>query len=134
MVFQKMRVSQEANSFFDSGQYLLADSAYALSMNCIPAYKSPAANIPINTEFNYCIAKARRDMQDIIQWVNACVTLHNMLAQLGDAWEEMESYSGLNGPQRPSKVSTASEAKDLQSQVQAYCIEVNYANGTLPIV
>jgi hypothetical protein len=122
------------------GQYLLADSVYALSMNCIPAYKSPEANIPINTKFNYCIAKAqvrnkhtigilkgrwasirelrlalqtKRDMQNIIQWVNACVTLHNMLAKLGDAWEEMESNSGLNGPQSPSKGSTALEAKDL---------------------
>jgi hypothetical protein len=46
----------------------------------------------------------------------------------------MESNSGLNGPQSPSKGSTALEAKDLWLQVQAYCIEVNYANGTLPIV
>jgi hypothetical protein len=110
-------------------------------MTCFPAYKSPAANIPINIKFNYCIAKAqvrkkrtigilkgrwvslqelrlalqtKRDMQNIIQWVNACFTLHNMLAQLGNAGEEMEIDSGLNGPQRPTKVSTALEAKDLQ--------------------
>ena len=178
MVFQQMRVARDANQLFDSGeglcfsmiiptlklevfplgQYLLANPAYALLLNCIPAYKAPASNIPINTEFNYCIAKARvrnehtigimkgrwallqelrlslqtkRDMQQIIQWVNACVTLHNMLAQLGNAWDEMETNTGLNGPQHHTKVATACGAEDHWAQAQARCIEINYANGIL---
>ena len=142
------------------GQFLLADSAYALSTTCIPAYKAPAANIPVNTEFNYCIAKSRvrnehtigilkgrwallqqlrlalhtpRDMRHIIRWVNACVTLHNMLAQLGDAWEEIQQDEGLNGPQPLSPATPSDRAENLRGIVQEKCIRLNYANGTLPI-
>ena len=98
------------------GQYLLADSAYELSDTLIPAYKAPAANLPRNTEFNHCIAKARvrnehaigilksrfaslremrlhlyrkSDMLHYIKWIYACTILHNMLANLGDSWHKL---------------------------------------------
>ena len=98
------------------GQYLLADLAYELSETLIPAYKAPAANLPQNTEFNHCIAKAcvrnehaigilksrfaslremrlhlyrKSDMLHYIKWIYACTILHNMLANLGDSWDEL---------------------------------------------
>ena len=37
---------------------LLTDSAYELSLTLITAYKSPAARILTNIEFEYCLAKA----------------------------------------------------------------------------
>ncbi|KNZ60420.1 uncharacterized protein VP01_1557g4 [Puccinia sorghi] len=56
------------------------------------------------------------DMQHIKRLVNACVTLHNMIAQL-DAWDDIKDEFG---------------AEELQGIVQAKCIELNYANGSLP--
>ncbi|KAA1088064.1 hypothetical protein PGTUg99_025542 [Puccinia graminis f. sp. tritici] len=54
-----MQLHLNPSNYFDEGQYLLADSAYELSHTVIPAYKVPAANITINSQFNYCLAKAR---------------------------------------------------------------------------
>lgn len=115
-VFKRMDVYMDPHNHFSPGQYLLADSAYALTMTCIPAYKAPAANLPDNRDFNYCLARSRvrnehcigvlksrwgslremrqqiRTIQDLchlIEWAAACCVLHNMLAQLGDSWERM---------------------------------------------
>ena len=115
-VFKWMAQYKKPHKYFSPGEYLLADSAYGLSMTCIPAYKAPAANHPDNASFNYCLARSRvhnehcigvlksrwgslREMRQQIQnveeydhlleWVVSCCILHNMLAYLGDAWEEM---------------------------------------------
>ncbi|PLW26926.1 hypothetical protein PCASD_23851 [Puccinia coronata f. sp. avenae] len=144
---------------FDAGQYLLADSAYALSMTCIPAYKAPTANIPVNTKFNYCIAKSRvwnehtigilkgrwaslqqlrlalnnkKDMKEIIRWISACVILHNLLAHLGDAWEDLDDEIG-SPEQQSSSESISASSEDFCDNVQEKCIQYNYAVGTLPI-
>jgi hypothetical protein len=78
--------------------------------------------------------QTKSDMQHIIQWINTCVTLHNMIVRLGDAWEEMARDSRLDGPQHLTEHLTPSAAEDIPSQVQACCIEINCANDTLPIV
>jgi hypothetical protein len=111
-VFKKMALFKTPESFLSPGEYLLADSAYAVSRTCIPAYKAPAANLQDNTDFNYCLAKSRvrvehcigilksrwsslremrqqlrskKEMNILTSWVAACCILHNMLAKLGDA-------------------------------------------------
>jgi hypothetical protein len=144
---------------FSLGQYLLADFAYALSMTCIPAYKAPTANIPVNTEFNYCIAKSciwnehtigilkgrwaslqqlrlalnnKKDMKEIIRWISACVILHNLLAHLGNAWEDLDDKLG-SPKQQSSSESISASSKDFCNKVQEKCIQYNYAVGTLPI-
>ncbi|POW06436.1 hypothetical protein PSTT_08985 [Puccinia striiformis] len=58
-VYKRMQLHVNSSEYFDEGQYLLADSAYELTNTVIPSYKSPASNSSINTEFNYCVAKAR---------------------------------------------------------------------------
>ncbi|KNE96630.1 hypothetical protein PSHT_01818 [Puccinia striiformis] len=35
-------------------------------------------------------------MKRVKQWILACITLHNMLAQLGDAWGELASSINSN--------------------------------------
>ncbi|KNZ52858.1 hypothetical protein VP01_3425g1 [Puccinia sorghi] len=58
-----------------SGHYLLVDPAYEISTALIPAYKSPAANFPICSEFNYFLAKVpthywhvEGKMQEYMTW------------------------------------------------------------------
>ncbi|KAA1103965.1 hypothetical protein PGT21_006204 [Puccinia graminis f. sp. tritici] len=53
-----MQLHQNPSQFFDQGQYLLADSGYDLTRTIIPAYKAPATEVHIITNFNYCLAKA----------------------------------------------------------------------------
>ncbi|PLW33316.1 hypothetical protein PCASD_15530 [Puccinia coronata f. sp. avenae] len=155
-----MKVCTELEKYFDEGQYLLADSAYALSSICIPAYKAPTANIPANTEFNYCIAKSRVrnehtigilkgqwsslrelclalttawDMRQIIRWINGCVTLHNMLACLGDSWDDMAADVLPAGGTTNKTESNIVLEEEFCAVVQGKCLEVNYAQGILPI-
>ncbi|PLW54586.1 hypothetical protein PCANC_04234 [Puccinia coronata f. sp. avenae] len=158
-VFKKMSIHRDSGAYFDPGQYLLADSAYALSTTCIPAYKAPTANIPVNTEFNFCIARSRvrnehtigilkgrwaslqhlrlalnsrKDMKQIIRWINACIILHNLLSQLGDAWDEL--HDDMNNANQPSGLESASNcAEELRNKIQEKCIEFHYNVGTLPI-
>ncbi|EFP75138.1 uncharacterized protein PGTG_01731 [Puccinia graminis f. sp. tritici CRL 75-36-700-3] len=159
MVFKRMMVHKEPALFFDPGQYLIADSAYELGLHCIPAYKAPAAYIQENTEFNYCLARSRvrnehtigilkgrwaslqhlrlaiqkpSDMMEIIRWVNCCVTLHNMLAHLGDAWDSLEQ-STEDGPATAARGSPEDTAKEHRELVQAHCLEKNYLLGVLPM-
>ncbi|EFP91044.2 uncharacterized protein PGTG_17316 [Puccinia graminis f. sp. tritici CRL 75-36-700-3] len=158
MVFKKMAVHRDPGGFFDPGQYLIADSAYELGLHCIPAYKAPAAYVLENTEFNYCLARSRvrnehtigilkgcwaslqqlrlaiqkpSDMMEIIRWVNCCVTLHNMLAHLGDAWDHLDPSIDEAGPGRD--VSHEDTARGFRDIVQVKCLEVNHSLGVLPI-
>jgi hypothetical protein len=142
-----------------AGQYLIADSAYELGVHCIPAYKAPAAYIKENTEFNYCLARSRvrnehtigilkgrwaslqhlrlaiqkqSDMMEVIRWVNCCITLHNMLAHLGDAWEGMDP-SVSDTSSIDSRSETQDSAKSHRDGVQAQCLATNYELGVLPM-
>ncbi|KAF9201608.1 hypothetical protein BGZ59_002617, partial [Podila verticillata] len=58
-VFKRMAVYAYPNSHFSEREYLLSDSAYQLTMNCIPAYRTSTLAIERNELFNTCIAKAR---------------------------------------------------------------------------
>jgi hypothetical protein len=58
-VFKRMNVYKFPEAHFSPGEYLLADSAYGLTLQCIPAFKAPATNDPNNTEFNFYLAKSR---------------------------------------------------------------------------
>ena len=146
--------------FFVSGQYLLADSAYELSPHVIPAYKAPASNLQINSDFNYCLAKSRvrnehtigilksrwaslqemrlhlyrqSDMREFVSWLYSCIVLHNMLAQLGDQWSELfsdEHSSDQNNSNDTANVSNSAEA--FRAKITKQCVEFNYQKGVLP--
>ncbi|MBW0588273.1 hypothetical protein O181_127988, partial [Austropuccinia psidii MF-1] len=40
-------------------QYLLLDSAYPLTDHLLPAFKAPASNLQINSDFNFCLGKSQ---------------------------------------------------------------------------
>ena len=80
-------------------------------MNCIPAYKAPAADLPENTAFKFYLACSRvrnehcigvfkgrwqslkelrhhiqgdDNMEHLCYWVLACAVLHNIMAKIND--------------------------------------------------
>ncbi|EFP80235.2 uncharacterized protein PGTG_06191 [Puccinia graminis f. sp. tritici CRL 75-36-700-3] len=164
MVFKRMMLHKEPTLFFDRGQYLIADSAYELGVHCIPAYKAPAAYIKDNSDFNYCLARSRvrnehtigilkgrwaslqhlrlaiqkpSDMMEVIRWVNCCVTLHSILAHLGDAWDALEApgidHLASEGTGINEDTANEDTAKEHREVVQAKCLDINYSLGVLPI-
>ncbi|MBW0564385.1 hypothetical protein O181_104100, partial [Austropuccinia psidii MF-1] len=141
-------------------QYLLADSAYPLNEHLIPAYRAPAANAPINAEFNYCLAKSRvrnehtigilkgrwaslremrlnlngrEDIQPYMEWIKSCCILHNMLSQIEDSWLELDNEIHQEMQQRHPTDAPTANSIDLQRRVKERCVEHNYAFGLLPI-
>ncbi|MBW0556058.1 hypothetical protein O181_095773 [Austropuccinia psidii MF-1] len=66
MVYKEMGLFKNPHLFFDKGQYLLADSAYPLTETLIPSFKAPMSNTQINTEFNFCLARARVRNEHVI--------------------------------------------------------------------
>ena len=157
-------VYADINHPLHTGQYLLADSAYELSETVIPAYKAPAAYQPKNANFNHCIAKARvrnehaigilksrfaslremrlhlyrkSDMVQYVKWIYCCIILHNMLANLGDSWEDLiQDSDGMDNDeeQLDDLETTANEPRHLFRQgVQSRCLKVNHDRGILPI-
>lgn len=58
-MFQSMERLQDPKRHFSPGEYLLANSANGASLKCIPAYKSPAADLPDNAAFNFHLACSR---------------------------------------------------------------------------
>ncbi|KAA1130501.1 hypothetical protein PGTUg99_010608 [Puccinia graminis f. sp. tritici] len=55
-------------------------------------------------------------MKEIVRWVNCCVTLHNMLAQLGDSWEDLS-----NRQADDTDSDSSSDSSDLTSDLEADC-------------
>lgn len=158
-VFKKTPIYRKPTDYFSKGQYLMADSAYSLTHNCIPAYKAPTANLQENTEFNYCLARSRvrnencigilkgrfaslqemrqqirnvNDMRIIIDWTVACCVLHNMLACLGDQWDDMYTDKPDEVPQVSENVANGTR-ETFREAVKKITLETNYAKGVLPI-
>lgn len=158
-VFRRMGVYKYSIRHFSPGEYLLADSAYGLSNFCIPPYKVPAANIPANVAFNYCLAKScvrnehcivilkgrwaslrelrqplrdKNDMQILVNWVIACCVLHNMLAQIGDFWDEeyKEKEVAEIHDEYVDEVN-ATSAVTIRETLKKTTIETNIARGVL---
>ncbi|PLW11957.1 hypothetical protein PCANC_24240 [Puccinia coronata f. sp. avenae] len=71
-------------------------------------------------------------MKEIIRWISACVILHNLLAHLGNAWEDLDDEIG-SPEQQSSSESISASSEDFCDNVQEKCIQYNYAVGTLPI-
>lgn len=161
-VYKWMPLYKSPHKYFSPGQYLLTDSAYALSMTCIPAFKAPAANKPDNAEFNYCLARScvrnehcigvlksrwgslwemrqqlhsKKDMQVFIDWVVSCCVLHNMLAHLGDAWDDtyLEEEDEDDSNSVYLGMGPTHGAETFREALKKTTIETNYVHGVLPL-
>jgi hypothetical protein len=129
-------------------------------MTTIPAYKALLSKVHRNTEFNYCLAKSRvrnkhtigilkgrwaslqqlwlslnkhKDMMEILRWINACVALHNMLAHLGDSWDEMDLPGEDGGLEAAAMAQQQASHVVHCNEIQRKCLEINHHIGTLPI-
>jgi len=169
-VFSKTDVAINPHRYFDQGEYILADSAYIPSETVVPLYIGQAAEVERNTCFNWCVAKSRvrnehsigilksrwaslqglrlalnerEDMYHILRWVRCCIILHNMLADLGNAWEDEENDLVLPEPGEAGQERFREALSDLvmmergrekREQVRDHAVAYNWQSGGLPIV
>ena len=58
-VFEKSVISQHPERYFNPGEFVMADSGYALKHHCITPYKNPQAEIPHHQIFNELFSSKR---------------------------------------------------------------------------
>ncbi|KAE8195680.1 hypothetical protein CF328_g4359 [Tilletia controversa] len=107
-------IQREPASFFETGQFLVADSAYTNSDIVVTPYKKPLANRLPNRRFNKLLSSIRIDIEHAFgllkgrwtslkglrvrllndsqlgvacMWITACVVLHNILIDQRDLWQ-----------------------------------------------
>ena len=113
-VFEQARISRHPDQYFSPGEFLLADSGYALKLFCMVPYRQPYSNYPHNQIFNELFSSARvkiehvngilkgrwgslkgistqvkkkRDFLKINRQIISCLVLHNILLFLNDDWD-----------------------------------------------
>ncbi|KNZ50380.1 hypothetical protein VP01_4453g2 [Puccinia sorghi] len=109
-------------------QYLLADLAHELATHMIPAYKLPASNLQLNSDFNYCLATScvrNEHMIGFVGWMYACVILHNILAWLGNQWMEVSSEDNQSvSPSTPATPSLLVVWNSITPKVSSLLLDV----------
>ena len=115
-VFQHSKIHTDSPNYFDTNQYLLADSAYANGEYILPALCPSSCTTPEKTSFNYHLAQSRvriehaigilkgrfaslreihspirneKEMKQTNNWITVCLILHNLLANLKDQWNDL---------------------------------------------
>lgn len=108
----KMDIWRRPQLYFTPGQYLIADSAYPISLITVPSFKGVLSQD--KTDFNRCIANARAcnehvmgmlkkrwrslvelpvrirkgtnnaDVKRGVDWIAVCLILHNFLVDEND--------------------------------------------------
>ena len=110
-----------SGDFFAKGEYLVANSAYPVSLITVPSFKGPGLSVD-QTAFNICVAhvrsvnescigmlkrrwgsltevplttrseeKVERDMTKAITWIVVCGILHNVLIEERDFLDDDET-------------------------------------------
>ncbi|MBW0486834.1 hypothetical protein O181_026549 [Austropuccinia psidii MF-1] len=142
------------------GKNLLEAPAYPLSEHLIPFIKTPEANLGINGEFNYFLAKTHLrkehvigilkgkweslkkmcfqfNMEDNIKcyvdWIEECCILHNILAQISDSWEELSNADKEDLSLHIRSEETFPSAQFLKRSFREVCICQTYLVGFLAL-
>ncbi|CAG8666582.1 9115_t:CDS:2 [Gigaspora rosea] len=71
---------------FEDNDYILADSAYPISLNIIPLFKNPSDSR--QTAFNKKHKLRTKNTKIATDLIETSLILHNLLEKDGDEWEE----------------------------------------------
>ena len=112
-VFERMSLFKDHATYFSEGEFLLADSGYALTTFCLVPYRHPQAQFKHNQDFNELFSSARvkiehvngilksrwsslkglptqikkeSDLLVVNKHIAACIVLYNYLRLNNDAW------------------------------------------------
>lgn len=127
----------------------MGDSGYPISKWLLAPYRSPKSSIPRNAVFNERISSARvviehtngvlkmrwsslqglrhqirekHHVQNVVDWIRCCCTLHNIMAELKDGWDYLPQ--DLEEPQPDAGVGrwnrVQAEGEHLRNRVQAF--------------
>ena len=154
-------LQQETPNVFPAFRYQDVPAALAWLEKAF-AFRKQMEVVERNQLFNTCLAKARirnehcigilknrweclkemrvwikgaKEVQYIVDLVNACCVLHNMLADLGDSWLEMDvapdEVEAIDRPLNEDNAFQADDAKAFREAVQAETLRIIYGDPML---
>lgn len=118
-IFGHSNISKHPEQYFTEGEYLLADSAYPSTEWVVPPFKAPHNRQKVVERFNRKLSNVRIDIEHAfgmlkgrwsslaslrlrlntqsrykfaVQWIAACVILHNILIQYNDEWSSVDGW------------------------------------------
>ncbi|KAF9512810.1 hypothetical protein BS47DRAFT_1266809, partial [Hydnum rufescens UP504] len=91
--FLDSRVVREHAQLFDPGEWIWANSTYAIEPWCIVPYKKPHRLLPINWRFNTCLAHISTDCLIIIRIKSehAISFLKSRFSSLCGLWQQIDN-------------------------------------------
>jgi hypothetical protein len=159
-VFDSSDLLMRPHLFFIDGEFLLADSGYALTKwVCVP-YRLPLANIPHNFRFNFYFSSARcliehvngmlktrwmslkgistqirehKDFESVNKWILVCLILHNLMIKFEDEeWENEEEEEEVYNDVTLQLREECTSGNDLRLRVQQHLLEWSYGGVVVP--
>ena len=157
-VFEKSSISKYPERFFKPGEFLMADSGYALRPHCITPYKHPQTMVPHHQIFSELFSskrvtiehvngqlknrwaclkgiptqiKKRSDFKRVNDQIASCCVLYNLLKFLNDEWEFEDDEELENEDEQnviPENALTDDDAKNLRTAVENYLLDWYYTN------
>ena len=148
--------------FFSFLEYIIADAGYgALWWLCTP-YKNPVAQEPDYRVFNQLFSSGRvriehlngilknrfsslkglphqikkaEHFQNVAYWIQACITLHNLLIDFNDEWDDIdppedteEEAEAFHGTIPPQWSGANADGNQLRLRVKAHILNWFYNN------
>ena len=160
-VFEKSPLCSDPHLFFNQGEFVMADSGYALKLHCITPYKQPWATVPHHQIFNELFSskrvtiehvngqlknrwaslkgfptqvKKKEDFKRINGQIASCCVLHNLLKQFNDEWEiepDENDEDEADEEAIPDCAFTDESAKNLRTVVENYLLDWYYTNHVI---
>lgn len=154
-VFDKTRLCRHPDEYFSNGEFLMADSGYALKTFCLVPYRLPHAELPHNRIFNELFSsvrckiehvngilknrwgslkgmptqiKNRKDFELVNRQIVACLVLYNILRYYNDSWYEENDDDEIDEEVRANIELNDNDAaaKNLRILIQNECLLWHY--------
>ena len=117
-IFSNSHLFRNPADYFSLQEYLLGDAGFAANYFMLTPYRQPAASIPHNHLYNVLLSsprqaiehvngllkgrfqslkgiriqiKKKEDFKQFVDWIVACLVLHNMFLRYKDSWEEEDN-------------------------------------------
>jgi hypothetical protein len=150
-VFSNSHLYRNPAEYFSLHEFLLGDAGFAANFFMLTPYRQPAASLAHNQLYNVLLSsprqviehvngllkgrfqslkgiriqiKKKEDFKNFVDWIVACLVLHNMFLRYNDSWEDEDNEDedvAAAAAEDPAPVPDAT-GQDLRMRMQHYLL------------